>query len=117
MRTKVLSRKKRRVKSEPIRIERLTKERTEGMPTGVGDKSIYLGWQMQEQAPELPVEHKKLPGVGDKGEAGGELLKQGERMPVIESRGELEGERLEPMEASVISKKKVKKHQRKAGEL
>ena len=86
------------------------------MYTGTGDKAQYLGWQMESQEPELPVEHKKLPGVGDKGEVGVELLKQGEKMPAIESRGELEGERLEPMEASVLSKKKKKKHQKKVGE-
>ena len=115
MRTKILSRKKRRDKSDPVRIKRLEK-RTEGMPTGIGNKAVYLGWQMESQEPELPVEHKKLPGVGDKGEVGGELLKQGEKMPGIDSRGELENKQLEPMEASVLSKKKKKKHQKKVGE-
>lgn len=115
MKTKVLSRKKRRDKSDPVRVKRLTKERTEGMFTGIGNKAVYLGWQMQHQEPELPVEHKKLPGVGNKGEVGAELLKQGERMPAIESRGELEVEKLEPMEASVLSKKKKKKHQKRVG--
>ena len=115
MKTRVLKKKEKREKAPSPRVERLSKERTEGMYTGVGDKSEYLGWQLQAQEPRTDIEYKVAPGNEIGADKGIDLLKQGEKLPVLAKEGKLEPERLEPMEASVISKKRVKKKQKKMG--